>query len=465
VLDKETRAAILLLHGKGHSQRAIAGDLRISRESVQKVIESGTSEVPERSAASRLMEYVDDIRYYHADCKGNLMRVAQKLKEEKGLSVSYPSLTWFCRKNGIGVRLREPAQRIITDPGEEMQHDTSPYTIEIGGKRVKCHGASLVLGHSRLIYLQFYRKFNRFHVKAFLTKAFQYIGGVCLRCVIDNSSVVLACGAGANAQVAPEMEAFEKRFGFHFLAHGLGHADRSGKVERPFDYVENNFLVGRRFKDDADLNAQALEWMEKTANPRILREFRASPMERFAVEKPHLVPLPLYIPEAYQIHRRLVDAYSCVSVDEFKYPVPPAYIDREVLVRETLDKIVVLDGHREIAVHNKKYSGSEPLPTVPLLRRARKAPAAEEPKLLALGEGMKTYLDALKKERGPRYNWSLRKLFELMCQYDSNDLLAAVETAARHRLFDVRRVETVLLQNLAERDYRLPLGFQEEHDS
>ena len=461
MLDKETRAAILLLHEKGHSQRTIAGDLKISRESVRQVLKSGKADVPDRAATSRLLDHLEDIRFFHKECKGNLVRVAEILKEEKGVAVSYPSLTWFCRRNGIGVETPQPAQRIITAPGEEMQHDTSPYTIEIGGKRVKRHSASLVLGYSRLIYLQFYPKFDRFHVKAFLTQAFQYVGGLSQRCVIDNSSVVLACGAGVNAQVAPEMEAFEKRFGFHFLAHALGHADRSGKVERPFDYVENNFLVGRRFKDDADLNAQALTWMEKTANPRILREFKASPLERFASEKPHLVALPLYIPEVYRIHRRLVDAYSCVSMDALKYPVPPSYIGKEILIRETLDKIVVLDGHREIAVHKRKFEGATPevLPSVPLLRRARTAHLAEEPKLLALGEGMKPYLEALKKERGPRYIWSLRKLFQLMCQYTSDDLLRAVETAARHRIFDVRRVETILLQNLAEREYRLPLSF------
>ena len=465
MLDKEIRSAVLLLHQKGHSHRSIAKDLKISRDSVRQIVRSESEQVPERSRCSRLDTHLDDIRFLYDDCKGNRVRVAERLKEEKGVAVSYTTLTRFCREHGIGVKPRKPAQRIVTGPGEEMQHDTSPYTIEIGGKRVRRHGASLVLGHSRLLYLQFYEKFDRFHCKAFLTKAFQYMGGLCRRCVIDNTSVVVAAGTGVNAVMASEMVAFERRFGFHFLAHELGHADRSGKVERPFNYVENNFLAGRRFKDDPDVNVQALQWVEKTANPRHLREFDATPLERFAEEKPHLVPLPLHIPEVYQLHRRTVDAYSCVTLDRVKYPVPPAYIGRDVLVRETLERIVVVDGHREVAVHAKKRKGApgvEETPTASPPRRARQAYLIEEPKLLALGGSMAPYLEALKKERGARYVWSLRKLFQLLCQYPAGDLLAAVKTAHEHRVLDVRRVETILLQNLAERDFHLPLGFQDD---
>ena len=195
--------------------------------------------------------------------RANLVRVREKLKallEKRGekLEASYSALTWFCREHGIGVVEQEPTRRIVTAPGEEMQHDTSPYTIELGGKKVKRQCASLIFGYSRMAYVQFYPNFDRFCCKIFLTDAFRYLGGSCRRCVIDNTSVILACGAGQLAQVAPEIEAFEKRFGFRFMAHEIMDCDRKGKVERPFDFVEGNFLVGRTFKDDIDLNRQAL---------------------------------------------------------------------------------------------------------------------------------------------------------------------------------------------------------------
>ena len=44
----------------------------------------------------------------------------------------------------------------MTGPAEEMQHDTSLYTIVIAGKKVKRQCASLVLGYSRMLYMDFH---------------------------------------------------------------------------------------------------------------------------------------------------------------------------------------------------------------------------------------------------------------------------------------------------------------------
>lgn len=460
MLDKEIRTAILVLHQKGHSRREISQSLCVSRNSVRAVIKSGVRDPASAQRASRLDDRLEEIRSRYAECRGNMVRVREKLKES-GCDASYSTLTWFCREQGIGVE-QLPTRRIVTGPGEEMQHDTSPYAIEIGGKRVRRHCASLVLGYSRMLYIRFYPKFDRFHCKIFLTEAFQYFGGTCRCCVIDNSSIVIACGAGETAQVAPEIEAFEKRFNFEFMAHEVGHANRSGKVERPFWYVERNFLAGRTFKDDEDLNRQAQEWLDQTANPRRLREFKASPLELFAAEKSRLTPLPLYVPEVYSIWQRTVDTYGYVSLHAMKYPVPASYIGKSVIARETKDWVIILDGSKEIASHPKKVEGA-PQALIhflaPIPRRQKHGQCAEESKLKALGEETQSYLETLKSERGSRYIWSVKKLYQLLCQYKAEDLKAAITLAAQHCLFDVRRIETILLQNIAQRDYFLPLSF------
>lgn len=389
------------------------------------------------------------------------MRVREKLRDS-GAVVSYSTLTWFCREHGIGLKEKVPVRRILTGPGEEMQHDTSPYVIAIGGKEVKRQCASLVLGYSRMIFIRFYPRFDRFYCKVFLTDAFKYFGGTCRRCVIDNTSIAIACGAGRLAQVAPEMESFELRFGFKFMAHAIDHADRKGKVERPFWYVERNFLVGRTFKDDDDLNRQAALWVEQTANPRQLRELKASPRELFAAERGKLTSLPLYVPEVYRLCQRTVDVYGCISLHAMKYPAPVSHIGKSVIVREYQDRVILLDGIKEIATHARKVEGSPAAtekpaaPATPV--RRKQAHDAEENKLKALGSDLQAYLALLKVERGPRYIWSVRKLYQLLGQYRVEDLTRAVAKANRHRLTDVRRVETILLQDIAQRDYYLPLS-------
>ena len=99
-------------------------------------------------------------------------------------------------------------------------------------------------------------------------------GGSCQRCVIDNTSVILASGSGADAIVTPELVNFGKIFGFTFLAHAIFHSNRKGKIERPFHYIENNFLAGREFTDWQDLNQSSVHWCTTYANKKkeIVRE-------------------------------------------------------------------------------------------------------------------------------------------------------------------------------------------------
>jgi hypothetical protein len=102
------------------------------------------------------------------------------------------------------------------------------------------------------------------------------------------------------------MAAFAERYGCQFRAHELGHPDRKARVEAPFRFVERNFIPGRRFVDWHDLNAQAREWCDKV-NATYKKHIRAVPMELYALERPHLNPLPLWVPEVYRLHQRIVD--------------------------------------------------------------------------------------------------------------------------------------------------------------
>jgi hypothetical protein len=75
--------------------------------------------------------------------------------------------------------------------------------------------------------------------------------------MVDNSNVVVAAGTGANMIPAPEMAAFAARYGFVFIAHEKGDANRSARVEAPFHRIEKGFLVGEKFADWTDLNERA----------------------------------------------------------------------------------------------------------------------------------------------------------------------------------------------------------------
>ncbi|MBF0246119.1 MAG: hypothetical protein HQL31_12770, partial [Planctomycetes bacterium] len=119
-------------------------------------------------------------------CKGNAIRIQEILRDEHGHEIAYSSLTRIVRLE----ELREQRRRVGTyllEPGEEMQHDTSPHRLLLGGKDVTGQCATLVMAYSRRIYLRYFPRFTRFEVMVFLNDAFRFMEGVCPRCVIDNS--------------------------------------------------------------------------------------------------------------------------------------------------------------------------------------------------------------------------------------------------------------------------------------
>jgi hypothetical protein len=123
-------------------------------------------------------------------CKENLVRVHEELTAE-GAALSYAALTAFCRKQGIGQAPVVAAGQYHFEPGEEMQHDTSPHEVTLAGKKRKVQTASGVLCYSRMLFFQCYPTFQRFDCKVFLTDTVRYFGGASERVMIDNTHVVV----------------------------------------------------------------------------------------------------------------------------------------------------------------------------------------------------------------------------------------------------------------------------------
>ncbi len=311
MIADELRQAIGVLKDQGRPLREISRALKVSRNTVRRVLRERQrpKATPEDSRMQAIAALLPDL---YRDCKGNAVRIGEILEAQHGIAIAYSTLTRLIREY---TDLRAPKKRsgIYTfGPGEEMQHDTSPHLVTLGGKAVKTQCASLILAYSRMLFVQYYPRFTRFEAKAFLTEALRFFDGACPRCVIDNTSVILAGGSGANALIAPETEAFGELFGFAFMAHAIGHSDRKGRIERPFSYIENNFLAGRTFADWANLNAQARAWCQEVANAKLKRVLGMSPQAAFLMEKPHLIALPAYIPPVTEIHYRVVDCYGFV---------------------------------------------------------------------------------------------------------------------------------------------------------
>jgi transposase len=459
MLDQSTRVAILRLHEEGHGARAIARTLGISRGAVRSVLAAGTAEVPEMARAEAAEPYREQIVELLSRCKGNLVRVHEEIVAA-GATLSYPALTAYCRRHGIGHAPPLPVGQYTFEPGEESQHDTSPHDVRLAGQRRRVQTASMVLCYSRMLFFQHYPRFTRFECKVFLTEAALYFEGSCHRWMIDNTHVVVLSGTGADMVPVPEMAALADRFGAVFAAHEKGDANRSAHVERSFDHIDNNFLAGREFSDWTHLNREARAWCDKV-NAAHKRHLHATPRELFAKERAHLVPLPAFVPEVYQLHERIVDCEGYVSVHRNRYSAPWRLISRRVEVRETKDRVHIYDGPRCVAVHDKVIDPIDARVTLPEHRPprgakvfARDTASPEERELLLAGPEVVAYVTWL-KTRG-RSLRVLRRLVAMVRDYPREPLLAAVRVAMHFGLDDMGRFEALVLRRIAGEFFPLP---------
>src|SRR2546428_14146827 len=346
-----------------------------------------------------------------------------------------------------------------------MQHDTSPHGVEVGGKKYQAQTASAVLCYSRLLFFQISPRFQTFDCKVFLTDALRYMGGVVERVMIDNTHVVVLRGTGREMIPVPEMEAFAERFGFRFVAHERGDANRSARVERPFSFIENNFLAGRMFASWEDLNNQARQWCDRV-NSTYKKHIRAVPRELFAVERLHLKPLPAWIPEVYRLYQRLVDIEGYVALNSNRYSVPVDWIGRRVEVRETKDKIEIqLDArrlvtHRRIAeAEHQRVMLAEHRPPRGQ-RDARPDPHPEEKAIVAAAPELADYVAGLKQRSRKVVTLALRQLLRLGGEYPREPLLGAGRGGGRYGLFDLGRLGRMIFRPVGRGVFLLNEGPQ-----
>lgn len=141
MLDEATRTAILKLKKQGHGSRKIAKALGVGRDTVRRVISSGSAAVPALVRDELADPYREQILELHAQYQGHLGRVHEKLLQA-GATLSYPALTAFCRRHGIGTTPAAPAGHYTFTAGSEMQpagstsKSTCSASIRRKGRRV-----------------------------------------------------------------------------------------------------------------------------------------------------------------------------------------------------------------------------------------------------------------------------------------------------------------------------------------
>ena len=438
---------------KDVSIREIGRILKISRNTVRNVIKKG--EEPAAAKESKHLHHLPLIKELFRECRGNAVRVQEELLSRHGVTIPYQSLTWVIRNQEIGTRKKKRAGEYVFAPGEEMQHDTSPHNITFGRRTIKAQCAALVLSYSRKIYVQYYPRFTRFECRVFLANAFAFMDGTAGKTIIDNTHVVVASGVGPDAIITPEMEHFGRIYQTIFEPHWLNDPNRKARVERPFHYIENNFIPGRTFTDWQDLNNQAVDWCNNVSNPKHKRSLGMSPDAAYIIEKPSLAPLPPVTPPVYKSYYRVVDIQGYIQLETNRYSVPYKLVGEKLEVQKHWGEVLIYDKQKKVAGHKRimdKKDSRSTLPNhhPPLNRKiSHQGRPKEEVLLTGKNEDLDQYVKRLKERSRGRGVLNLRRLLNLRRTYPYEPFMTGIRKALQYGLYDMVRLEKIILENTA----------------
>lgn len=293
---------IRVLARQGHSIKAIARELGVSRNTVRKYLR-GESYLPAyRSRTPRptkLDPFTDYLRERVAAAHPRWIPATVLLREiqERGYEGGISQLKVFLAP--FKKREAEPVVRFETDAGQQMQADFT--TIRRGREPLKAFVATL--GYSRATFVLFSVREDSPAWLEGLRGAFTYFGGVPAEVLFDNASSIIterdAYGAGQH-RWQRELAALAEEYGFRPRVCRPYRARTKGKVERFNRYLKESFVTplaatlksaGLHLDVEA-ANAHVGRWLEEVAHQRVHGTTGVKPALRLAEEREVLLPLP-----------------------------------------------------------------------------------------------------------------------------------------------------------------------------
>ena len=285
-------------------------------------------------------------------------RIYQDLQEAQAFAGGYDAVKRFVRALGQAQPL--PFRRMESEPGQEAQVDfgQGAWVLE-DGRRRRPHVLRLVLSCSRQGYTEaFWQQTTENFIRG-LENAFRHWGGVPATLVIDNLRAAVTKADWFEPELNPKVREFCAHYGVVILPTKPAMPRHKGKVEAGVKYVQANGLAGRQFASLGQQNLWLAQWEATVADTRIHGTTRQQVRGHFeTIERGQLRPLPAGLFPCFQEAPRRVHRDGYVEVAKAYYSVPPEYVRRQVWARWDAKLVRVFNERMEaIAVHARQEPG------------------------------------------------------------------------------------------------------------
>lgn len=455
---------------EGRSQRAVAREFGLSRETVRKMLQYAVPPGYQRQQPIKrpklgpwlgvIDAILNDDKQRPPKQRHTSKRIFERLKEEHGFTGGYTIVKDYVRTATLrGQEMFVP----LMHPAGEAQVDFGEALVVIAGVEQKAHYLVMDLPQSDDCFVA---AFPAETTEAFLeghVRAFAYFGGVPTRILYDNTRIAVAKRLGGEQR--QRTRAFSELQSYYLFADKFGRPAKGndkGKVEGLVGYARRNFMVPiPRVSSWQELNAH-LEQQCRKRRERRLRGHSETIGERFERDRAALLPLPAAPYEACEKISTRVSSLSLVRYRSNDYSVPTQYGHRQVWVKGYVHEVVIASGSEVIARHERSYEREvvvfDPLHYLALLEQKTRALDQAAPlagwRLPESFVQLRRLLEARLRKHGSREYVQVLRLLET---FNIVEVTLAIEDALQLGTISFDAVRHLLLCRIERRPPRLDM--------
>lgn len=280
-----------------------------------------------------------------------------KFIQKKGYTGKYTILRNYCSLYKLD-ETKKATIRFETNPGLQAQVDwKETMTLHYkNGEPITFNIFLIILGYSRLKYIELTLDRSQDTVFKSMIHAFHYFNGIPKEIIFDNMKTVVdhAKSNYTEAVLNDSFYQFSKDFGFEAWTCRPFRPQTKGKVEvlaktmerlRPYDYEFDNF-------DELEFIIKSLN---SDLNNEVSQATKLVPFKLFEKEKEYLRSLPnIDIIQFYMNIKditRIVSKEALVTYDNRKYSVGPQYIEKTVSISVSNDTLYIYFNKSIIKTH------------------------------------------------------------------------------------------------------------------
>lgn len=340
------------LYAQGLNITAISDKTGYDRKTVKKYLDLTTIPEPKQRAKkeSKLDKFKEYIVKKLHEGPFTAVRLFREI-QEMGFTGKCTIVRDFVRK----VRPEKGVQAVLryeTKPGVQAQVDWSEFgKVEIDGKNLKLYCFNMVLGYSRMRYIEYTLSIDVYSLIQCHLNAFRYFGGYTKEILYDNMKQIVINRAlkSSDSEWNTKYEDFFRHYGFAPRLCRPYRAQTKGKIENNVGYVRRDFFLGGNFESLADMNSQTLTWL-KRVNSDVHGTTHEIPLERLKSEE--LKPID-GVPEYIVIREeaRKISRDCFISYLGNIYSVPYRFAGRKATLQIIGNKFKVIVGGEQVCEH------------------------------------------------------------------------------------------------------------------